>query len=101
MALIIQVIGVLAVLASGLETLVLALGGTLLVVPLVLVCHDCRSREACADCVGHADGDNNCRRHVERTTLGSCIGQQNDAVCICCIRIEAIDALGAIIVVAG
>ena len=72
-ALFAQVVGVLAVYATGLKVLVLPLGRTLLVVALVR--HDHRHCGDFAACIGHADGDNSCRRCVKRTTLGSCADQ--------------------------
>ncbi len=51
-------------------------------------------------CVGHAGGDDSCHCRVERTTLDSCTGRQNVAVCIRCAHVAAIDVLVAILVVA-
>ncbi len=64
-------------------------------------CHCCdrRCSGACAACIGHADGDNSCCCCIERTTLDSCAGRQNVAVCVCRARFATIDALAAIILV--
>ncbi len=49
--------------------------------------------------VGHADGDNSCRCCIECTTLDSCAGRQNVAVCVHCACFVAIDTHAAIFVI--
>ncbi len=100
-ALVMQVIGVIVVWASGLETIVLALGETLLVVVLVVAATTIVHHGACAACIGNADGDDSCCPHIERMTLDSCAGLQSIAVCVHRARFAAIDTLAAIFVVAG
>ncbi len=67
---------------------------------MLVRCNRLRCR-ACAARVGHADGEDSYHCCVKRTTLGSWAGQKNDAVCVHRARIAAIDALVAIIVIAG
>jgi hypothetical protein len=76
-ALFVQVLGVLAVDAIGLEVLVFVLGGDS---SCCRVCprRDCRHRGACAACVGHAD-DNGGRRRIDRTTCSPYAGQREGA----------------------
>ncbi len=81
-AVFVQVVGILTVYATGLEVLVLLLGGTFLSLPLSS--SQLALSRACAACVGHDDNNNSFHCLVKHTTHCSCTSWRD---CISCTYI--------------